>query len=109
MIKRDDIAHRAHAHATCMCSCADRVQTWRRNPALVGAKMMFDAKSIIETKFIAQLKFAPQLFIALMGRHSGLRPDVGKMGKLHSTVSQAIWSSIVSWQFGHRTNHTSGR
>src|SRR6516162_8259300 len=83
MVQRDDVSHRTHAQPPGAQACADRIQARRGHPAFVGTEMVLDTKSIIEAELVTQLKLPPQLFIALMRRHSGLCPDVGKMGKLH--------------------------
>jgi len=59
MVQRHDIAHRADAHVTGPRGGPDYIEAGRRNPAFVGAKVMFDAESVVEPEFIADLKFAP--------------------------------------------------
>jgi hypothetical protein len=83
MIERHDIAHGPDAQVLGPRAGADGIKARRRHPALVGPKMMFDAKRMIEAERVAQLQFTPQLLVALMRRHSGLGPDVGEVGEFH--------------------------
>src|SRR5262245_701267 len=85
MIKRNNIAHGANANTMRTRSGADCIQTWRRHPALVGAEVMLDAEREVEAELIAQFK--PEFFIAQVGCHSRLTPNVRKMRKLHSEAS----------------------
>src|SRR5262245_11875357 len=75
MIERDDVAHRSDADAPRTRARAHGIETGRGHPALVGAKMMLDAEGMVEAEFVAQFKLIPELFVALMRRHSGLAPD----------------------------------
>src|SRR5215475_3727134 len=59
VVQRHDIAHRANAHSACPGGGTDDVEAGRRDPAFVGAKMMFDAKAVIEPELVTQLKLAP--------------------------------------------------
>ena len=59
VVQRHDIAHRANAHSACPRGGTDDVQAGRRDPAFVGAKMMFDAEAVIKPEFVTQLKLAP--------------------------------------------------
>ena len=54
------------------------------------AKMMLDAERLVEAKFVAQLQLAPELLVALVRRHAGLGPDVGKVGKFHEITSSMV-------------------
>ena len=83
MIERHDIAHRPDAQPLGARAGADRIETWRRHPALVGPEMMLDAEGVIETDIVAQSELAPELLVALMRRHAGLGPDMGKMREFH--------------------------
>ena len=83
MIKRHNVPHRSDAQTPGARAGGNRVQAWRRHPAFVGTKMMLDAKGVVEPDLVAHCKLAPELLIALMRRHAGLRPNVGKMRKLH--------------------------
>src|ERR1700674_899930 len=53
MVERDNVTHRANAQTTRTCARADRIQTRRRHPALVGAEVMLDAKAVIEAELVA--------------------------------------------------------
>jgi hypothetical protein len=53
MVERNNVTHGANAQTTCACACADRIQTRRRHPALVGTEVMLDAKAVIEAELIA--------------------------------------------------------
>src|SRR5271165_290547 len=48
MVERDNVTHRAKAQTARTCARADRIQTRRRNPALIGAEVMLDAKPVIK-------------------------------------------------------------
>src|SRR5215475_1275771 len=59
VVQWHDITHWANAHSACPRGGTDDVQAGRRDPAFVGAKMMFDAEAVIEPEFVTQLKLAP--------------------------------------------------
>src|ERR1700738_5479438 len=40
MVQRDNVTHRAETQTTRACACSDRVQTRRRNPALIRAAVL---------------------------------------------------------------------
>src|ERR1700726_2992855 len=86
MIKRHDVAHRPDAQPLGARAGADRVQARRRHPALVGTEMMLDAERMIEAELVAQGELAPELFVALVRRHAGLGPDMGKMREFHGVT-----------------------
>jgi hypothetical protein len=49
--------------------------------------MMLDAEGMIEADLVAQFQLTPKLFVALMRRHAGLGPDMGKMREFHEAKS----------------------
>src|SRR5580704_18731948 len=83
MIEWNDVTHRTKTHAACAGPGPNRIKARRGHPAFVGAKVVLDAEAVVKIEFVAQLQFAPELFVALVRRHSGLGPDMGKMRELH--------------------------
>src|SRR5262245_7732666 len=59
VIQRHDITHSPDAYSTCARGGPDDIKAGRRDPAFIGAKMMFDTKAVIEAEFVAQLELTP--------------------------------------------------
>src|ERR1700722_5432206 len=90
MIERHDVTHRPDAHPFGARAGADGIEARRRHPALVGTEMMLDAERMIEPDLVAQFQLAPELLVALMRRHAGLGPDMGKVREFHEATAGSI-------------------
>ena len=83
MMQRNDVTHCPHSESLRPHAPGDGVQRRRRHPALIGAKVMFDAKTEVKSEVVAELQLLPQLFVTLVWSHAWLAPDMGEMSKLH--------------------------
>jgi hypothetical protein len=57
--------------------------------------MVLDAERVIEAGLVAHRKLTPELLIALMRRHAGLRPNVGEVRELHRIKTIPLESYCV--------------